>query len=340
LIPSIDAAAVALKVSPRTVDRAREVLDHGLPEVARAVEAGDVTVATASAIARLPQERQAEILRDYASRPEGRRAFRIVQQELTKKKLAARRQARDVREMVEGRRVAALPDRKYGLILADPPSEHRNWGELGESRAAKHHYRTMSLGELQALEIGRLAADNCILALWSTVPHLVENICLAQAWGFLTLVTDPMTGYLQPAGTDQPYYASNWNWIKELMGTGRWGRVDHEHLLIFRRGQPVAPALGTQPRSTIPVNRERTEADDAPSSIDEAASFRSRQSQKHSEKPAAVAEVLERLFPFTPKIELFCREPRPDWDAWGDEIGFVDGGARDLSRWKVSEDAA
>jgi N6-adenosine-specific RNA methylase IME4 len=40
---------------------------------------------------------------------------------------------------------------------------------------------------------------------------------------------------------------------------------------------------------------------------------------KHSAKPAFFAEQIERLYPGLPKLELFCRDPRPGWDAWGFE---------------------
>jgi N6-adenosine-specific RNA methylase IME4 len=41
---------------------------------------------------------------------------------------------------------------------------------------------------------------------------------------------------------------------------------------------------------------------------------------EHSEKPAAVYEMIERLYPTLPKIELFARgAARLGWRAWGDE---------------------
>jgi N6-adenosine-specific RNA methylase IME4 len=41
---------------------------------------------------------------------------------------------------------------------------------------------------------------------------------------------------------------------------------------------------------------------------------------RHSEKPEAFAKMIERLFPRTPKIELFARKARPGWEAWGNEV--------------------
>lgn len=91
-------------------------------------------------------------------------------------------------------------------------------------------------------------------------------------------------------------YVHHWIWDKEIAGTGYWGRDRHELLLIGKRGNPPAPLIGTQPET---VHRERK--------------------RKHSAKPAWFAEQIERLYPDLPKLELFCRSPRPGWDAWGYE---------------------
>lgn len=91
-------------------------------------------------------------------------------------------------------------------------------------------------------------------------------------------------------------YVHHWIWDKEVAGTGYWGRDRHELLLIGRRGDVAAPLRGSQPET---VHRERK--------------------GKHSAKPAFFAEQIERLYPDLPKLELFCRNPRPGWDAWGFE---------------------
>lgn len=93
-------------------------------------------------------------------------------------------------------------------------------------------------------------------------------------------------------------YVHHWIWDKEVAGTGYWGRDRHELLLIGKRGKFPAPLQGTQPET---VHRERK--------------------GRHSAKPAYYAEQIERLYPDLPKLELFCRSPRPGWDAWGFEAG-------------------
>jgi N6-adenosine-specific RNA methylase IME4/ParB-like chromosome segregation protein Spo0J len=90
-------------------------------------------------------------------------------------------------------------------------------------------------------------------------------------------------------------YKTHFVWAKDRAGTGYWARNKHELLLVGTRGSIPAPAPGTQLESLI----------EAPVG-------------EHSAKPEAFAEMIERLFPTLPKIELFARgEARPGWDAGG-----------------------
>ncbi|KKM85026.1 hypothetical protein LCGC14_1293240 [marine sediment metagenome] len=43
-------------------------------------------------------------------------------------------------------------------------------------------------------------------------------------------------------------------------------------------------------------------------------------STKHSKKPIKAYELIESLYPNLNKIELFARNRREGWDAWGNEI--------------------
>jgi N6-adenosine-specific RNA methylase IME4 len=91
-------------------------------------------------------------------------------------------------------------------------------------------------------------------------------------------------------------------WVKDRIGTGYWFRNKHEILLIGTRGNVPAPAPGTQFPSVI----------EAPVGA-------------HSEKPEAIAEMIEAMFPNVPKLEMFARRPRAGWDIWGNEVGEVLG---------------
>lgn len=43
-------------------------------------------------------------------------------------------------------------------------------------------------------------------------------------------------------------------------------------------------------------------------------------STKHSKKPIKAYQLIEALYPNQNKIELFARERREGWDAWGDQV--------------------
>jgi N6-adenosine-specific RNA methylase IME4 len=70
-------------------------------------------------------------------------------------------------------------------------------------------------------------------------------------------------------------------WRKDKLGTDYWFRNLHEHLLVGVKGNIPAPAPGDNKPSVI----------DAPRG-------------KHSEKPEIFLEMIERLYPSLPKIEL------------------------------------
>ena len=202
---------------------------------------------------------------------------------------------------------AALGRRRYNVILADPEWQHDTWSaETGMDRSAANHYPTSPLAVIQARDVASIAADDCLLALWATVPHLADAFCVLDAWGFARFDRDAETGFLALDKTEGRYVSSG-SWTKYKpdagIGMGYWFRVDHEILLIATRGQPPAPAMGDQARSVFDVPASRV----------------------HSQKPELVCEILESYFPNLPKIELNRRgAPRPGWDAWGNE---ADGAA-------------
>ena len=90
--------------------------------------------------------------------------------------------------------------------------------------------------------------------------------------------------------------ATNLVWVKNRIGTGIYVRQRHEFLLMGKRGKPITPAPGTQPDSVIEAPRG-----------------------KHSEKPVQGYELIERMYPGLPKIELFSRSSRKGWAAWGNQ---------------------
>lgn len=138
-----------------------------------------------------------------------------------------KQERRAAREANLGAKQAALPDKKYGVILADPEWRFEPWSrETGMDRAADNHYPTSCTEVIAARDVPSIAADDCVLFLWATAPMLPQALVVMSAWGF--------------------DYKSQYVWFKDKAGTGYWNRNQHELLLIGRRGNVPAPSMGTQ----------------------------------------------------------------------------------------------
>jgi N6-adenosine-specific RNA methylase IME4 len=194
---------------------------------------------------------------------------------------AEKRERRDQRERELAERTRALPDKRYGVIYADPEWRFEPWSrETGMDRAADNHYPTSELDDIKARDVTSIAADDCVLFLCATVPMLLQALEVMASWGFK--------------------YVSHFIWLKDKIGTGYWNRNIHELLLVGVKGDIPCAAPGTQWDSVL----------QAPTSFAQRA---------HSEKPAIFYELIEAYFPTLPKIELNARERRAGWDAWGNE---------------------
>lgn len=139
---------------------------------------------------------------------------------------------RTQREADLAEQIQDLPERKYGVVVADCEWRFEPYSRVtGMDRAADNHYPTSDLEAIKQRPVWRLAADDCVLFLWATAPMLPQALEVMQAWGFA--------------------YKSHLIWLKDRIGTGYWLRNKHELLLIGTRGSIPAPAPGTQHPSVI-----------------------------------------------------------------------------------------
>lgn len=144
---------------------------------------------------------------------------------------AEKKTKRAERESALGKKQMALPVAKFGVIYADPEWKFEVRSEEGLDRSADNHYPTSGLAAIKERDVGSLAADDCVLFLWGTVPMLPQALEVMAAWGFS--------------------YKTNFEWRKDRIGTGYWNRNRHEHLLVGTRGNVPAPAMGDQFESSI-----------------------------------------------------------------------------------------
>lgn len=92
------------------------------------------------------------------------------------------------------------------------------------------------------------------------------------------------------------YYQTNMVWVKDRIGMGWWVRQQHELLLIATRGHIPHPLPADRHSSVITAPRG-----------------------EHSAKPDQFYDVIERMYPELPKIEMFSRSPRDGWYSWGNQ---------------------
>lgn len=143
-----------------------------------------------------------------------------------------KKERRETRERELAEVQCALPEKRYGVICADPEWRFEPYSrETGLDRAADNHYPTSVTEEICARPVAGIAADDCVLFLWATVPMLPDALTVMKAWGFA--------------------YKSHFIWNKDKIGTGYWNRNKHELLLIGTRGNIPAPAMGEQAHSVI-----------------------------------------------------------------------------------------
>ncbi len=193
-----------------------------------------------------------------------------------------------------------MSPRLYSAFLADPPWAYRDSADAGE-RGAAHKYATMSLANICALPVPRIAADDCALFLWATPPMLREAFAVMDAWGFgyrtIAFTWVKTAGDRWVSKERRPYLDVNLAW-----GMGNWTRANAEHVLLGIRGRPKRVSAAVHSVVIAPRGR-------------------------HSEKPREVGRRIVELLGDVPRVELFARERSAGWSAWGDE---VPGGSDDV----------
>ena len=173
-------------------------------------------------------ERLVARCRAYAEQHTEKHSFDV----LSEKADVSKKEQRAEKEAKLGGLQLALPDKKYGVILADPEWRFEVYSrETGMDRAADNHYPTSKTDAICARPVGDIAADDCALFLWATVPMLPDALRVMASWGF--------------------EYKSHCIWKKNRIGNGYWFRNLHELLLVGTKGKIPAPAMGTQLPSVI-----------------------------------------------------------------------------------------
>jgi len=176
----------------------------------------------------------------------------------------------------------------YSTIVADPPWPQKGGGSLmgregfldAGGKSLPLPYKTMTIDEIAALPID--AAPDAHLYLWTPSGFLPDAFRVVAAWGFR--------------------YSTTLVWAKRPIGFGLGGAygIATEFVLFARRGK--LPAIGRVGRNWFDWKRP----------------YDKRGKPRHSAKPPAFFDLVQTVSP-GPYLEMFARDSRPGWDAWGDE---------------------
>lgn len=111
---------------------------------------------------------------------------------------------------------------QYEIVYADPPwdykgqKQHNGKGGI-DTGGAIEHYPTMTVAEMiDQIEIP--AADNSLLFMWTSSPHLDQAIELGKGWGF-------------------KYSTVAFVWDKQAVNPGFYTMSQTELCLVFKRGK-------------------------------------------------------------------------------------------------------
>lgn len=168
----------------------------------------------------------------------------------------------------------------YSTIVCDPPWPAYGGGKI--RRGANKHYKLMTVADILALAPmvrGLVSPEGCHLYLWVTNNYLPDGLEVMKAYGF--------------------QYRTCITWGKDRMGLGQYFRGLTEHCLFGVYGHmPYRLTLDAEPKraqgKTLILAPRR----------------------EHSQKPDALMDMAE-LVSYPPRIELFARSRRMDWDCWG-----------------------
>ena len=125
------------------------------------------------------------------------------------------------------------------------------------------------------------------------VANVTTDDCILFLWATSPKLTDALR-VLESWGFS---YRTCAIWDKQKIGMGYYFRQQHELLLVATRGQIPTPLPTNRPPSVVSVDRK-----------------------EHSEKPEAFYTIIEKMYPELPKLELFARQVREGWSAWGNQV--------------------
>lgn len=190
--------------------------------------------------------------------------------------------------------LSVLTGVKVNIIYCDPPWEYSigKYSEMVDgldgkviNGAAEKQYPTMNIAQLKRIGIPEICAENCLIFMWTTGPHLETACVLIESWGFK--VESPEVWM---------------TWIKTLNGKRSLKKLGYhtrqlcEVILVGSKGDC------SKFRSNVKAPTNVIEGD----------------STEHSRKPVYPRKLIDEMYQNLPKIEMFSRcITGLDWYHWG-----------------------
>lgn len=149
-------------------------------------------------------------------------------------------------------------------------------------RGAEANYETLTVAQLCVWPLPKLTED-AVCFFWRVASMQEEALTVLKNWGF------------------KPKSELVWRKVtrtgKPFFGMGRYTRMGHESCIIATRGSAIPPVHDVRSVFEAPV-------------------------RAHSEKPHEFYQLVERMYPDSPRYELFARTVRPGWNQEGKELGL------------------
>ncbi len=186
-----------------------------------------------------------------------------------------------------------LPEKKYDIIYADPPWDYG--GKMQFDKSSK------SVEKIDLTKNIFISAANFKYPTVKTkdlkkipLQEIAKDDCLLFMW-----VTNPhlAQGIELGKAWGFEYKTVAFVWDKMVHNPGQYTVSYCELCLVFKRGRIPKPRGARNIKQLIRIPRT-----------------------KHSEKPLAVLEGIEKMFPTQDKIEIFARDKPKGWDVWGLDV--------------------
>ncbi len=182
--------------------------------------------------------------------------------------------------------LSGLVPLSYDFIMADPPWKFKNWSKKGELKNATAKYKCLKLEDIMSFPLSTYAQRDCALWLWATNPMLPQAFQLLEAWDFKFVTAGHWVKYTYNKRTKKRTLG---------FGNGYCLRSAGEPFLIGKIGKPK---FAKNIRSVVDGLR-----------------------RDHSRKPEEAYRQAELLCPEAiNRLDLFSRQQRPGWTAWGNEV--------------------